>query len=240
MITQQDKTYLSKLQTQNPEIYDFVQHLIDDYRQDTRLGCHDIANIISLIFGNFQLLELTTPGLSDNPRWAQMNEDLRYLVATMESISYYRYAHIVKPEVLLLHSFIQDKVKPMIKAPEYRQLHISMDVCALNPSITMDSAKLTYAIKSILDNIADNNCDVNVELSVCPKDNCLFITISDDCSVISSDVMSRMFQPFNSDKPGHIGLSLSSSYQIMMAHNGSLDIFPIGDKGYSYILSLPF
>ncbi len=240
MITQQDKNYLSKLQTQNPEIYDFVQHLLDDYRQDTRLGCHDIANIISLIFGNFQLLELTTPGLSDNPRWAQMNEDLRYLVATMEAISFYRYANTIKPEEEYLHSFIQDKIEPMVKSPEYNKLHITIDICDLNPAISIDSTKIAYVIKSILDNIADNNCDANVAITICPKDNHLYFTISDDCSVISSDIMSNFFNPFNSDKTGHIGLSLSSSYQIMMAHNGSLEIFPIGDKGYSYVLSLPF
>ena len=239
MITQQDKEYLSQLKIQHPEIYDFAQHLINAYRQDTRLGCHDIANIISLIFGNFQLLELTTPGLSDNPRWAQMNDDLRYLVATMEAISFYRYADVIKPEEISLHTFIQDKVEPIIKSPEYIKLHIITDICELNPVIKIDTSKLAYVIKAILDNIADNNCDANVTLTICPKDNHLYFTISDNCSDISADIMSNFFNPFNSDKTGHIGLSLSSSYQIMMAHEGSIEIFPIGDKGYSYVLSLP-
>ena len=94
MITQHDKKFLTQLQTNNPQDFDFIVHLLENYRKDTRLGCHDVANIISLIYGNFQLLELTTPGLSENPRWLQMGDDLRYLVSAMESISYYRYSHI--------------------------------------------------------------------------------------------------------------------------------------------------
>lgn len=239
MITQCDNKFLSQLQTDNPQIYDFLQHLLDNYRKDTRLGCHDVANIISLIYGNFQLLELTTPGLSDNTRWIQMGEDLRYLVAVMEAISFYRYSHIIKPEKLSLNNFIAEKLSPLINLPDYNRLHISIEPPIKDLSVTMDSAKITFIIKSLLDNIADNNCDTNVEISFYSKYESLFITITDDCSVIDGEIMSRMFEPFNSNKTNHIGISLSSAYQIAMAHKGNLEMFPIGDKGYKYVLCIP-
>ena len=239
MITQHDKKHLTQLQTDQPQDFDFIIHLLENYRNDTRLGCHDVANIISLVYGNFQLLELTTPGLSENPRWLQMGDDLRYLVSAMESISYYRYSHIVKLETISLNDFINEKLLPLIKMPEYQLLHINTEPIAKDFSVNMDPTKIIFIIKAILDNIADNNCDTNVEMSFYCKYDALFITISDDSSIIETGVMSRMFEPFNSNKPNHIGLSLSSAYQIAMAHNGSIEIFPIGDKGHSYMLCLP-
>ena len=239
MITQHDKNFLTQLQTDNPQSFDFIVHLLENYHKDTRLGCHDVANIISLIYGNFQLLELTSPGLSENPRWLQMGDDLRYLVSAMESISYYRYSHIVKPETLSLNSFITEKILPLRNMPEYNRLHINIEPITADLNVTLDQAKITYILKSILDNIADNNCDTNVEMSFYSKYDFLFITISDDNSIIDTSIMSRLFEPFNSNKTNHIGLSLSSAYQIAMAHNGSFEIFPIGDKGQSYVICLP-
>lgn len=239
MITQHDKNFLTQLQTDRPQDFDFIVHLLENYRNDTRLGCHDIANIISLIYGNFQLLELTTPGLSENPRWLQMGDDLRFLVSAMEAISYYRYSHIIKPETISLNSFINEKLLPLIEMPEYKQLNINTEPLTKAFSINIDPAKITFIIKSILDNIVENNCVSNVGISFYCKYDSLFITISDDVSVIDAGVMSRMFEPFNSNKPNHIGLSMASAYQIAMAHNGNIELFPIGDKGYSYVLCLP-
>ncbi len=239
MITQTDKKYLAQLKIDNPEVYEFIQHVLDDYRLDTRLGCHDIANIVSLIYGNFQLMELTTPGLTDNPCWAQMSEDMRLLVNSMKSVSYYRYAHHIKPTKEKLETFISEKLMPLINSDNYSHLHIQTNICLEQIEINVDMSKLVFAIKGILDNIAEYDCKVNVNVSVYSKADMLFIDITDDCSIIAAETLSKLFQPFNTNKSTHIGLSLSSAYQIVMAHGGDIVFSPIGDKGYNYIISIP-
>ena len=239
MITQKDKEYLTGLKTTHPEIHNFIQHLLDDYRQDTLLGCHDISNIISLIYGNFQLMELTTSGLTDNPRWTQMSEDIHFLVNSMEAVSYYRYSHLIKREVMSLDAFVNEYLVPLIDSTKYHHLHIHTNICNEQVTINIDPNKLTFVIKAIIDNISEYDCDANVQVSLYSEQEKLIISISDDCSIIDSGTMSKMFQPFNTNKTTHIGLSLSSSYQIVMAHEGNIEISPIEDKGYKYIISIP-
>ena len=48
MITQHDKKFLTQLQTDNPQCFDFIIHLLEDYHKDTRLGCHDVMMLLTL------------------------------------------------------------------------------------------------------------------------------------------------------------------------------------------------
>ena len=97
MYTVKDFDFLMKIQETKPDIYEYIEHLSNEFHQDVSLGCHEVCNIISLIFGNFQLIELTNPQILQNLRWQQMNEDIRYLVHFMESISVFRYAQSISP-----------------------------------------------------------------------------------------------------------------------------------------------
>lgn len=239
MFTQQDKSYLTELQSSNPEIYNYIHHLMTEFHQDVRLGCHDIANILSLVFGNFQLLELTTPELTTNPHWQLMNEDLRFLVSALESISTYRYSHIINKKALSLNNYIESELSLLTASSEYAGLKITIHPTTDNRVINIDTAKITFVVKSILDNVVDNNCDAMVDIYFKTDTDNLKIIITDNCSVIAKETMKKLFKPFNASKTTNIGLSLASSYQIMMAHDGSIDISPINDKGITCTLCLP-
>ena len=50
------------------------------------------------------------------------------------------------------------------------------------------------------------------------------------------DIRDTMFNPFVTDKQRHLGLSLASCFQIMMAQNGAIEYTPNLDTGSTFTL----
>ena len=46
-----------------------------------------------------------------------------------------------------------------------------------------------------------------------------------------ADIQDQIFEPFLSTKPDGIGLSLTESFGIVMAHGGNYDFIPCGERG---------
>ncbi len=239
MFTTQDRDFLMEIQNTNPEIYDFIMHLQEERAYDIRVGCHDICNTISVIFGNFQLIELSNPQLKDNARWKQMKDDVQYLVHSMEAISKYRYAGRIYPVMTDIQYFFNRLRTSIMKNPKYHSLHFQFNTASLLSDILMDSDKINYIFTTIFDNLCESTPNTDVTISTECSDTCFCIKISDNISVIPDEIRENMFQPFVTDKQQHVGLSLATSYQIMLAHNGSLDYIANPDKGHTFILNFP-
>lgn len=239
MLTKKEMDYLSEIQTTNPEIYSFINHMITDTKHDIKVACHDICNIISLVFGNFQLLELTNPQLSEQPRWIQMNDDLRFLINSMESISYFRYADKVILSSVNIHSYINETMSSFVSAPLYAGLNFTIHNEAKDTTLKLDADKTKFVMESIITNIAEQTPESNVIIHIQKDTENLYINISDDTTFIPHEIRDTIFQPFVTDKQNHLGLSLASSYKIMLAHNGLLEYIPNLDAGSTFSLRFP-
>ena len=239
MLTLNDKEYLAELKTSHPEIYDFITHIMSDTGQDVKIACHDICNIISLIFGNYQLLELTNPQLSENPRWVQMNDDLRYLISSMEAISFFRYANKVLLNPTNVNDYINDTITDFKGKPEFSGLNFIICNDAAEISINIDTSKTKYIIEAILNNVVDRTPESDIIIHIHNDENYLYINVSDNSTFVPFDIRDTMFNPFVTDKQRHLGLSLASCYQIMMAHNGSIEYTPNLDTGSTFTLKFP-
>ncbi|MGN0375084.1 MAG: sensor histidine kinase [Butyrivibrio sp.] len=236
MYTVKDFDFLMKIQETKPDIYEYIEHLNNEFHQDLSLGCHEVSNIISLIFGNFQLIELTNPQIRQNLRWQQMNEDIRYLIHFMESISVFRYAQSISPVSTKADAYIYDLADTLFKSSVYSSLHILLYTNPAIPEISMDRSKIAYIIKSVLDNIADNNTPGDVDISLVAEGTDILITISDNISYLSPEIQEKLFRPFTTSKQYHPGLSLATSSRIMLAHNGCMEYHANAQGGSSFVL----
>jgi two-component system, NtrC family, sensor kinase len=73
-------------------------------------------------------------------------------------------------------------------------------------------------------------------------ENYITISILDNGSGISPDIISRIFEPFFTTKPigKGTGLGLSISYQIVVyQHKGQLECFSVKDQGTQFMIKLP-
>lgn len=237
MFTTQDRDFLMEIQNTNPEIYDFITHLQEEQAYDIRVGCHDICNTISVIFGNFQLIELTNPLLKNSSRWKQIKNDVHYLVHTMEGISTYRYARKINPVMTNVQTFMTRLMAFTANNIKYSSLHLQFNTASSTMEILMDTEKVTYIINSILDNLTEVTPNAYVTISTECTDTNFCINVSDNVSIIPDEIRENLFQPFITNKQQHVGLSLATSYQIMLAHNGSLDYIADPDRGHTFVLN---
>lgn len=236
MLTLNDKEYLEELKTSNPQIHEFIMHIMSDTKQDIKVACHDICNIISLIFGNYQLLELTNPQLCDNPRWTQMNDDLRYLISSMEAISFFRYSDMVSLTSTNLDEYINDTLTYLKSKSEFAGLSFSICNDAKGTTVNLDQVKTKFIFEAILNNVVDRTPESNIIIHIEKDDSNLYINISDNSTFVPFDIRDTMFNPFVTDKQRHLGLSLASCFQIMMAQNGSIEYTPNLDTGSTFTL----
>ena len=237
MYTKQDYRFLSEIEKNNIEIYNFINQLNLKYQQDIRIGCHDICNTISLIFGNFQLIELNHPELKSNRHWQQLNNDVHYLVHTMEQINLYRYATDIRPTNITATVFFNNLNNKILCDELYSSLDFELIIDHNIPDTQMDVDTINYVIKSILNNIIDNQTATAVSIEAKSVEKALTISITDETSYIAPELRHNIFQPFITTKHNHVGLSLATSYQIMLAHNGTLEYIPGNKSGGTFIIS---
>lgn len=202
-------------------------------------GCHDISNIISLISGNYQLLEITEPSLKGNSRWEQLGDNIRMLIDAMAAISLYRYSDHVEPVPVDTVSFIKEIIDNVRTRTHTAMLDLSLSTDSSVPMISADKEKISYIINSLMDNIADCRTTGSASVKITYDNSNVYIRIADTLPGFDSNTLSHLFEPFNSCKSDHIGLSLASSHNIMAAHGGELTRCENPDGGSTFTLRFP-
>lgn len=202
-------------------------------------GCHDIRNIISIINGNYQLVELLHNELSSDPRWMQLGNDITYLIHTMNSIGSFRHASTIYPKDCSLSEFLKDFIAGLSANPVYTSLDININISSDMAHAVIDTDKINYVLYSLIDNIADINPCSSLSITAYSDDACSYIHISDNHQGLSSEIAAELFEPFNTNKSGHPGLSLATSYRILLAHNGQLAYSGNSQNGSTFTLILP-
>jgi C4-dicarboxylate-specific signal transduction histidine kinase len=81
---------------------------------------------------------------------------------------------------------------------------------------------------------------VDVSVAQVPGANRLSIVVTDHGPGVRADVRGRIFQPFATDKPGHLGLGLARAAQVLRAHPGaSIALEHPADGGLVVTVGLP-
>ncbi|MCM1307481.1 MAG: HAMP domain-containing histidine kinase [Butyrivibrio sp.] len=238
MYTKDDINYLNSLKRTNPDIYERITSIYSRLQSDVRKGCHDLRNIITLISGSYQLIELDDANLSGNERWLQMGSDIDFLVASLDAISKYRYASVLQTRKVNTYEYVW-QLQEELSAINGVCPNISVSIPPTVPPISIDTDKISYVIKALITNIIDECSDASITLSIDYGADNLYIRIADELDGFNAETGGAIFELFNSDKQNHIGLSLATSYRILLAHRGELSYSKNTPNGSIFTLSLP-
>ena len=234
MYTLKDKNYFEQLNNSNPEICNHVKALFESTKEDIRIGCHDIVNAVSLIHGYAQLYASANPEITNNSKWKDVSDSIQYLIKLMSDISTYRYSDVLT----LSPGSIDSTIRKIISDYSGKSsLMIDLDIPDSLPDIVFNADAVKYIIHSLLDNISDINPAAQVDITANFDTDHIYITVSDSLGGLSEEIMSKLFHPFLNGKEFHSGLSLATSYRMMMAHNGSLSYKPSDSGGSSFVLT---
>jgi signal transduction histidine kinase len=115
----------------------------------------------------------------------------------------------------------------------------SNDIC----NVAIDTEKMKIAFLNIIFNAIDSMETEKGILSIKTegKNNKCVITISDNGSGMKKETLSQIFEPFYTTKPKKgSGLGLSQTQNIILNHNGNIDVESQPGQGTSFIITLNF
>ncbi|HNH60158.1 MAG TPA: ATP-binding protein, partial [Cyclobacteriaceae bacterium] len=106
------------------------------------------------------------------------------------------------------------------------------------PRILVDREKLKIAFLNIIVNAIEAMERGKGALTVEVKrlDHTIVVTISDNGKGIPAEDIEKLFDPFFTEKPGGMGLGLTSTKNIISSHNAAIEVESKVKKGTSFII----
>jgi len=245
---QKDEIELHKDELVNREIITWQKlvHIISHEIVNSTIPIANLAGITA------QMLE-DESGVVQKPDIisVEVTEDIHHSLRIIESrtqglINFVKVTRsltdIPKPnlrKILLKDLF--ERISTLYKA-EFQDKHIKFEKEISPPDLTIEAD--LELIEQVLINLIRNSLEAMQETSeprlsiVALKDESgqVKISVSDNGKGISADVLEHIFLPFYSTKPNNSGIGLSLSQQIMMLHNGRLEVKTGLDEGAAFIM----
>jgi signal transduction histidine kinase len=127
---------------------------------------------------------------------------------------------------------------------ELGNIDLTSDIDSNLPHIQGDAGQLEQCLINLIFNAIDAMPDggrLRVDAQANAEGSKIIIKISDSGHGIDSQDLPHIFEPFfTTRKEGHgTGLGLSTTYGIVQAHNGSIDVHTQKGKGSVFTLQLP-
>ena len=124
-----------------------------------------------------------------------------------------------------------------------RGLDLSMLEMKISPAVAYaiaDSTQLTRALGNLLQNASEAGAKkIVVTAAPAEETGMLKLTIGDDGAGMSTDMLSKVWTPFSTDKAGHQGLGLPAALHVISQLQGRIDIASEEGQGTQVWIWLP-
>ena len=117
---------------------------------------------------------------------------------------------------------------------------ITTDIDAVAAYTIADSTQLTRALGNVLQNAGEAGAKkIDVSAALAEEAGMLKLTITDNGTGMSKDMLSKAWTPFSTSKSGHQGLGLPASLHVVSQTQGHMDISSEEGKGTQVEIWLP-
>jgi len=168
-----------------------------------------------------------------------LNETTRLekLVQDVKEIAEMQTAYLQPENMNSLLSNVIEDFSPIISR---QSIHLETDIEEGLPTITLDKAQISRALKNIIENsIEALSTHGTLRFTARAVDSNIRIVVEDSGIGINEDELGSILDPFVTSKTTGAGLGLTMVYQIVMNHQGGIDIKSRGGKGTIVTLDLP-
>jgi signal transduction histidine kinase len=208
---------------------------------------HEIKNHLSTLGLNLQLLAedfqeepATQPQRRAFDRIQRLQTECQRLVDL--SNDFLRFARVTNLQLETCDvAFVVDEMVDFF-GPTARQANITIKsyVPAGLPSVQLDQDMFRQALLNLMLN-AEQAMPAGGELTIQAgrETDCVWLSLIDTGQGMPPEVLSRIFKPFFSTKPGGTGLGLPTTRKIIRAHSGSLDVQSEVGRGTKFTIRLP-
>ncbi|MCK0177673.1 HAMP domain-containing histidine kinase [Flavobacteriaceae bacterium S0862] len=205
-----------------------ISSLSDTLQSELQLKLDDIDN--------YQLhLDDLNAGISSIKK---RSEGLMKFAKTYRTLS--KVSQVDKSKILVEELF--KNISNLLK-PSLNKINIQLEFKNINPKLELNID--IYLIEQVLINLiinardaCENRLDSKIVVSAEKFREGIQIKVADNGKGIPEEILDTIFVPFYSTKKSGSGIGLSLSKQIMMLHNGRLQVHSEEDKGT--VMSLMF
>ncbi len=216
------------------------------FRQQARLAAlgsgvsklgHDLRNILSSVqVLSDRLADSTDPEVQRTTPRLERAVD-RAVALTQSTLDFATERPAVRPARFPLPDLIQEIAQDQIVVGEEG---FRLD-SRLSPDFLVDADRnqLYRVLGNLIRNARLAGAHVS-EIGAVLGPGVVSITIKDDGPGIPVGVRPRLFQPFNTGRPGGTGLGLAIARDLVEAHGGQLRLVESGPEGTIFRIDLPF
>lgn len=162
---------------------------------------------------------------------------LEKLVRDVKELAEMHTAYLQPADMNNLLSKVIDDFSPTISR---QSIHLEADIEESLPAITLDGIQISRALKNIFQNSVEAMpMGGTIKLKARAVDSHIQIVVKDSGIGIDEDKVDFIHDPFVTYKTTGAGLGLTMVYQIVMNHQGEINIKSRGGKGTTVTLDLP-
>lgn len=196
---------------------------------------HDIRNILSAIS--------LTLSMADGPPEQTLGEVKSHLdqfqILSHRLLSYARPKRVVREEVALCE--VLDRVVQLLKGhTKVSRVSVDVDVPCDLPTVTAEASYLDHLfINLLLNGIQASKPGTTISVVAFEEAAQVRVTVRDQGSGISPEVLDTLFEPFSSKRSNGLGLGLYSCRQIVRDCGGKLSVSSQVGEGTTFEIELP-
>ncbi len=209
-------------------------HLIDGV-------AHEIRNPVMVIGGFARRIRETTQKDENLSHYADIivdeSERLEMLVQKVKELADIQTASLNPGDIMEVMNKV---IKSFLPEATKRGIDISLNKEKDLPLINMDSSQMVTAISNVIENSIDAiNENGKIFVSVKNEDNFILIEIKDTGPGIIEEDINSIYDPFVTSKTRGAGLGLTMTHQIMLNHEGEINISSSRGCGATAAIRLP-
>ena len=146
-----------------------------------------------------------------------------------------------QPEKYSLHQLLDEILAMTADRIALKRIRVVKDYAALDCKIWIDKEKIRIAFINIIINAIDAMPSQMGELTLVTRstDSKHVIEILDNGTGISKEDLRNIFKPYFTNKPGGMGLGLSTTLAILRSNRVEVDVRSEEGKGTRFILLVP-
>lgn len=216
---------------------------------------HNINNIVGAIGGFAEMAEMQIDGRSRaarNLREIQTAVD-RAQRLVEEMLDFGRRAEPLRRTISL--SALMDESVRLLTASLPTTIHLQVEIQAENPEVCGDPGQLQQAIMNLVHNaaqamgghgvvlcaVAARSMTTSAPLSHAElaAGDYLTVAVCDAGKGITGGVRGRLFEPFFTTREAGTGLGLSTAWEIVLEHGGTIDVQSEPGRGSMFTIWIP-
>ncbi len=182
---------------------------------------HEFRNSLSTILGYLKLAQRQTTTAEMSLKLEKAEEEAALLATAIESLLNFTRPMTVERQRVDLRELIENTISRLETHATGIEFSVEGDA-SLNGDRTLLARAFENLIRNAIDSIHSKQSSgtIGVTLNSDPPS----VVIRDNGAGLSSDDASRLFLPFQSDRPGGFGLGLPLARKIVLLHNGTISL----------------